>query len=152
MKPKLLTISILIMLLSISPTFAAADFPRMASLKRDEVNVRSGPGTRYPILWVFHRRGWPVELLAQYQNWYKIKDIEGEVGWVYRGLVSSQKTAIVTDGAPVVLYRKADGKKPLLQFAPDVVVNVEECGEAMCKVSHKKHKGWINKQRLNQGK
>ena len=38
--------------------------PRFASLRSDEANVRSGPGTRYPIEWVFRRKGMPVEIGA----------------------------------------------------------------------------------------
>ena len=30
--------------------------PRFASLRSDEVNVRTGPGTRYPVDWVFKRK------------------------------------------------------------------------------------------------
>jgi len=33
--------------------------PRFASLKADEVNVRTGPGPRYPVDWVFKSRNMP---------------------------------------------------------------------------------------------
>ncbi len=38
--------------------------PRFASLKSDEVNMRSGPGQRYPIVWVYKRKAMPVEITA----------------------------------------------------------------------------------------
>ena len=38
--------------------------PRFASLKADEVNVRTGPGPRYPVDWVFKSRNMPVEIVA----------------------------------------------------------------------------------------
>jgi hypothetical protein len=34
--------------------------PRFASLRGSQVNVRTGPGVRYPIDWVFQRRSMPV--------------------------------------------------------------------------------------------
>lgn len=126
----------------------ATEFPYQASLKREEVNIRSGPGTRYPILWAFHRQGWPVTVLAEYQNWYKIRDFEGEEGWAYRGLISSQKTAVISDGPPLILYRKADGTRPILRLSPQIVVYIDACGELMCRVIKDKHKGWVNRQRL----
>src|SRR5476649_1199442 len=43
--------------------------PRFASLRSDEVNVRTGPGTRYPVDWVFKRKGMPIEIVAEYENW-----------------------------------------------------------------------------------
>ncbi len=34
--------------------------PRWVTLKSNEVNMRTGPGTRYPIQWVYRRAGMPV--------------------------------------------------------------------------------------------
>ena len=51
--------------------------PRFASLRSDEVNVRTGPGTRYPVDWVFKRKSMPVEIVAEYENWRKIRDWQG---------------------------------------------------------------------------
>ena len=52
------------------PTSAAAQdsrqgasglpLPRFVSLKSGEVNLRTGPGKRYPIDWIYRRRGLPV--------------------------------------------------------------------------------------------
>ena len=38
--------------------------PRFVSLRSAEVNVRTGPGTRYPVEWVFVKRDIPVEITA----------------------------------------------------------------------------------------
>ncbi|MDD9912824.1 MAG: SH3 domain-containing protein [Alphaproteobacteria bacterium] len=125
-------------------------FPRAASLKRSEVNVRAGPGTRYPILWVFQRRGWPVVLLAKYDNWYKIRDIEGEEGWVYIGMVSSQHTAVVSSGEPATLYKKADGTRPTHLLESGVVVALNTCSDIQCEVTVQGADGWVDRQRLVQ--
>ena len=37
--------------------------PRFVSLKSGEVNLRTGPGKRYPIDWIYRRRGLPVEVI-----------------------------------------------------------------------------------------
>src|SRR3546814_6401586 len=56
-------------LLSGSPAVAQSDprakadgVPRYVSLRSDEVNVRSGPGVRYPVKWVFVQKDMPVEV------------------------------------------------------------------------------------------
>ena len=36
--------------------------PRMVSLRSSLINVRSGPGSRYPIEWVYKQKGAPVLL------------------------------------------------------------------------------------------
>ena len=51
-----------------SPTHAAEptlSTPRFAALRSDEVNVRTGPGVRYPIDWVFTRKTLPVQITAE---------------------------------------------------------------------------------------
>jgi SH3-like domain-containing protein len=69
--------------------------PRFASLKSDEVNVRTGPGPRYPVDWVFKRKGMPVEIVAEYENWRKIRDFQGASGWVYQGLLTGKRSFII---------------------------------------------------------
>ena len=36
---------------------------RFVSLRSDEVNVRVGPGVRYPVKWVFRQKAIPVEIV-----------------------------------------------------------------------------------------
>src|ERR1700722_13389157 len=51
--------------------------PRFTSLRTNEVNMRTGPGTRYPIEWVYIRQGIPVEVTAEYEIWRRVRDNEG---------------------------------------------------------------------------
>ena len=41
------------------------------ALKSNNVNVRTGPGKRYPIKWVYKRQNLPLKRLAEYDNWIK---------------------------------------------------------------------------------
>ena len=70
--------------------------PRYVTLKGDEVNVRAGPGRRYPINWVFLRQAMPVEVVAEFDTWRKIRDFEGTEGWVHQSLLSGRRGALVT--------------------------------------------------------
>src|SRR5262245_18188433 len=56
--------------------------PRFVSLKADKVNVRRGPASEHQVAWVFQRRGLPVEIVAEFENWRRIRDNDGEEGWV----------------------------------------------------------------------
>lgn len=105
----------------------AGTLPRMASLKKGEVNVRSGPGNQYPILWVYQRPGYPVQLLARYDNYWKVRDIEGEEGWVFIGMVSPRLTGVVAGSAPVPLYRRNQADSPVVaRLSPGLVVVLDE--------------------------
>ena len=58
--------------------------PRFVSLKSDRVNVRKGPSTDQAIVWVFSRAGLPVEIIAESDNWRRVRDSEGADGWVWK--------------------------------------------------------------------
>src|SRR5262245_36318364 len=47
--------------------------PRFVSLEADRVYLRFGPGREYPISWILARKGLPVEIIAEFDTWRKIK-------------------------------------------------------------------------------
>ena len=59
--------------------FSATGYPipRFVSLSSDKVYMRSGPGTKYPVLWEYKRKGLPVEITMEFDVWRKIKDVDG---------------------------------------------------------------------------
>ena len=67
--------------------------PRFVSLRADEVNMRTGPGVRYPIDWVYARQGLPVQVIGEFEAWRQIRDSEGSTGWVHRTMLSGRRTA-----------------------------------------------------------
>src|ERR1700757_4096765 len=73
--------------------------PRFASLRSDEVNVRTGPGTRYPVDWVFKRKGMPVEIVAEFENWRKNRDLQGASGWVHQSLLTGKRSFLIASKA-----------------------------------------------------
>lgn len=127
------------------------EFPRYASVKKGEVNVRSGPGNQYPILWVYQRPGYPVQLLTRYDNYFKVRDAEGEEGWVYIGMVSAKKTGLVGGKHPVALYRDNDPTSNVVaRLAPGVVVTLKDapCPGPYCEVETESVEGWVVKSAL----
>lgn len=123
--------------------------PDFISISKHEANVRAGPGTQYPILWVYKQKGYPLEVLAKYQSWYKTRDAEGEEGWVYKSLVSKRRTVLINQGEAATLYKNSDATKPLLRLAPRVILSLDKCTRFMCQVSYRKTDGWILKERLS---
>ena len=71
--------------------------PRMASLRSKLVNARSGPGSRYPIEWVYKQKNAPVEIIAEFDLWRQIRDWEGSETWVYKPMLSSQRWIKMTN-------------------------------------------------------
>jgi len=101
--------------------------PRYASLKTDRVNLREGPSKDHRTLWVFQRAGLPVEIVAEFETWRRIRDSEGTEGWVLHSLLSGRRTALVapwTKGAaaPIALLeRPEDNAESVARLQPGVL-------------------------------
>ena len=91
--------------------------PRFASLSSDKVFMREGPTYRHPILWVYHRRGLPVEIVAQYDVWRKVRDADGTTGWVHASMIAERRTVVVTAARPAPVRRSDDPHAPILALA-----------------------------------
>ena len=120
------------------------------SIQSNKVNVRAGPGTNYPILWVYKLRGYPVKAIRHFGGWYKIVDVEGEVGWVYQNFVSPKKTAMVSSGKPAKFFRTRESENPILLLEEGVVVLLRRCALGMCEVEMSSQAGWVDKARIRQ--
>ncbi|KZD12900.1 SH3 domain-containing protein [Oceanibaculum pacificum] len=117
--------------------------PRFVSLRSGEVNIRTGPGVRYPVDWVFLRKNLPVEIVAEFDTWRRIRDNEGTEGWVHQSLLSGKRTVIFT--APLAsLRREPRESAPLVARAePGVVGELIECRPAWCRVRAAGLEGWV---------
>jgi SH3-like domain-containing protein len=73
---------------------AADGWCSFKSIGKDQVNIRSGPGLKYKVLFLAST-GYPVEILKKKQNWVQIKDWEGYTGWVNGLMLSDIRTAVV---------------------------------------------------------
>ena len=127
----------------------SSPLPRFASLRSDEVNVRIGPGKRYAISWVYHREGFPVEIIQEFDHWRKIRDFEGDTGWIYKNMLSSGKRAALVIDKPHPLRRSPDNDSPALLIAePGVIGQLIECVSTWCRLQINSRKGWMPKAHL----
>ncbi len=123
--------------------------PRFVSLRSDNVYVRTGPGMRYPVKWVFQRKNWPLEVVREFDTWRQIRDIEGEEGWVHQTLIYNQRHVIVQGEKPVTLYRKPSPEsRALAEFEPGVLAHLSGCTGAWCEVDQGDFEGWMPKSSL----
>ena len=114
--------------------------PRYASLKTDRVNLREGPSKDHRTLWVFQRAGLPVEIVAEFETWRRIRDSEGTEGWVLHSLLSGRRTAIVSapkgpDKGAVPLRASADDGAPdEARLEAGVIGSVKSCTGSWCRL------------------
>ncbi len=125
--------------------FSATGFPipRFVSLSSDKVYMRSGPGTKYPVLWEYKKKGLPVEVIMEFDIWRKIRDVDGTEGWVHKSLLSGRRYVIVNADDLVSLKRKPQDDARLMAYLePGAIATVDECAGAWCKVSAEGYVGW----------
>ena len=136
--------------LSVSlPTQVQADgkLPRFASLRSDKVNLRAGPGVRYPIAWIFVRKSLPVEILAEFELWRKVRSRDGTEGWVHKSLLSGRRSGIIT-GKTRTLFRRAQDSVPVLRLAPGVQGALIACKKTWCKMRVGSIEGWLKRKQF----
>jgi SH3-like domain-containing protein len=128
---------------------AASAVPRFASLASDKVYMREGPTYRHPILWIYRRRGWPVEVVQQYDVWRRVRDADGTTGWVHASMIAERRTVLVTAKRPVAVRRSSDPRSPILALAQGgVVAKLITCLPAACEIDVAGTEGWIEKKNI----
>jgi SH3-like domain-containing protein len=138
---------------AVEPGKAPLPLPRFVSLKSDKVNVRKGPSTDQAIVWIFSRAGLPVEVIAESDNWRRVRDSEGADGWVFHSLLSARRTVLVTPWAKseesVPLYAsKSTGSRSVAALQSGVLGNVLECDGEWCQVSVDDYSGYVQQDKL----
>ncbi|PCJ25796.1 MAG: hypothetical protein COA94_05885 [Rickettsiales bacterium] len=123
--------------------------PRFAAIKFNEVNARTGPASDCPIEWVFVKKGEPVEIVAEYGHWRKIRDIASEGGWVHSSVLSGKRSVVVTaKGTSPLLEGIAEYKKIVVYLEQNIRCVLQKCKKDWCKIDCKSHKGWISRKAL----
>ena len=127
---------------------AEATLPYFAALHADKVNLRAGPGDRYPIEWVYVRRDWPVEVIAHFDHWRRVRDWEGTEGWIHEKMITQQHEVIVTGGIRA-LRQSPDLNAPLVARAePGLIAKLDECRGDWCRIAAGDIAGWVQRSDL----
>ncbi len=125
--------------------------PRFVSLRSELVNARSGPGSRYPIEWVYMQKRAPVEIVAEFELWRKIKDWQGSESWVHQAMLTGKRTVKVSTVGENNIYAKPDYKSRIMaRVENEVVGEVIKCpsDSGFCHVRFDSIDGWMNRQDL----
>ena len=146
-----LNLIILIIFLYPHHIFAKYDnsLPRFSSIKSNKVYVRSGPDKSYPIKWVFTKSSEPVEVVASFDHWRRIKDKYGDGGWVHMSMLSSKRSVILNGDSLRLMYNKDNIKsKVIAKLSPDLRCGLKKISDKWCLLDCAGKKGWVQKEYL----
>lgn len=87
-------------------------------VKASNANLRKGPGSKHPVSWQVGKFTPLLEL--QYKNgWYKVRDMDGEIHWIYKSLVTKSYQCMMVKVSMAAL-RKGPGLDQAYAELPSV--------------------------------
>jgi SH3-like domain-containing protein len=94
----------------------------------------------------------PVEIIAEFEHWRRIRDSEGEEGWIYQSLLAGKRTAIVEpwerDSLIALRGRPEKAAAPVAMLKSGVIAEVEQCTGQWCELTVNGYEGWIEQRTL----
>jgi len=131
----------------------AVAMAEMVAIAEDDINMRSGPGPKYEVLWKIGS-GFPVEIVKTNGDWLQVKDFEGSTGWVKKNMTQKAPHMIVkvnkgTKKQISVLSEPSTKGKVVAKANYGVVFKTLEKKGEWVKVEHGQEvTGWVEKNSL----
>jgi SH3-like domain-containing protein len=126
--------------------------PRFVSLKSERVNVRRGPSNEHGVAWVFTRKSLPVEIIAEFDHWRRIRDSEGAEGWVYHSLLVGRRTVIAAPWSKdkiMQLFANASESGDLVaRISSGALGELKSCDGKWCYTAFGGYEGYVSQETL----
>ena len=113
--------------------------PHFASLRASE---------DFPIQWVFQRRGLPVEIMATFDIWRKIRAFDGTEGWVNQQMLTGRRSVLITGGTRNLRRDPDPASGIVAQLEAGVVAAMSHCNPSWCELKAGGYKGWLKRDEL----
>lgn len=117
--------------------------PRFVTLKFDEINMRAGPGSEYPVLWQYSRSGLPMLVDAEFGVWRKVVDHEGTTGWMHGSVLSLRRMALIVNGTARI-HKSAESSSKVIAVAErGALLELQSCPDKWCRITSGDIRGWV---------
>lgn len=137
--------------------------PRFVVLKFNESNLRSGPSSKHKISWVYKKKNYPLEVIAEFEHWRKVRDIDGVEGWLNENQITGKHSGIIIktnmyqeknryklkNNEGIIFRNPSEISYPIAKIEIGSVVKILHCRESWCQIiTDTKLKGWYQKENL----
>lgn len=124
-------------------TPSGLEVPRYVSLKYAEVNARNGPDEAHRLLWIYHVKGLPVQVVAETREWRRICDPEGGLAWVHKRTTDGRRSAmrVLSTNLPLLGAPKA-GAKVNAYLKGRSIAQLDKCEKGWCRLRADGSSGW----------
>lgn len=121
---------------------------RMVSIANEKVNLRSGPGKKYSVLWELGK-GFPLQIVSSKGNWLKVTDFEKDTGWIYKKLITDKRHLIVKKKRVNIRNKPGENSNIIGKANYGVVFRTLETKKGWAKIKHENGlTGWIKRDLL----
>ncbi len=122
--------------------------PHFAALRADKVYLRTGPSADFPVQWVYVRKGLPVEVIAVFDIWRKIRDVDGAEGWVNQQLLTGRRSVLITGEIRDLRHDPQPDARIVARLEPGVIASVSRCDPAWCELRAGGYQGWLKREEV----
>ena len=103
------------------------------SLKKNEVNVRYGPGFDYEVKYIYRKINLPVKIIDKKENFRKIIDIKKNTGWIHLSQLKKSKS-LITKKDKILFKKPSLFSKPIAKVQKGRLLLYKKCQKNWCKV------------------
>ena len=118
------------------------------TLKYNEVKVRQGPSSEYPVKFIYNKKYLPVKVIDSKDNFRKIIDLKNNSGWIHISQLTKKKSAINIFNLALIFKKPNIYSKPIAKLESGKMVTIKRCKDKWCKISTQNISGWIKKKFL----
>lgn len=122
--------------------------PYYASISQEKARMRTGPGKNYPSSWLYQREDLPIRVIEVYGDWRKIEDPDGTQGWMFVGLLSDTRTALVVGSIAEMRSAPRVAAHVNWRAAPGVVGRISKCARGWCWLDIHGRGGYVEQSKL----
>ncbi|MBF0274793.1 MAG: SH3 domain-containing protein [Nitrospinae bacterium] len=129
--------------------FAQSAFGEYVAIVQEKANIRSKPGVSSPLLYTMnHSLNYPLRVLKRSGRWLKVKDYEGDSGWIAKFLTSRINAVIVKKKAHVRNGPGTQFKNLWTAVKGETFRVIEKKGSWLHVIDSVENRGWIYKKLL----
>ena len=127
--------------------FSGKEVPRFETLKFAAVNGRAGPSREHPVVWRYERKGLPLLIIKESQDWRRVRDPSGDEVWVHARMLEPGAAAMLQSAT--MLREAPDEASPVVaSLEAGVLVELGECHVAWCALEVESFRGWAPRETL----
>ena len=110
---------------------------------KEKANIRKGPGLKFKVLWTAYKY-YPLEVIGKRGRWLKVRDFEGDIGWVARSIVAESPAVVVKVKMANIRAKSSTKSSVSIQAKRGVAFKLLRRKGKWLQVEHEDgEKGWI---------